>query len=104
MIIARWRIDAKFGHKNDVIKSLKSWNDKYGAKLGWTPENTRMMTGSVGAAESTIITEVRLDDLSQLDRAWEKLAGMEGHAEWSRKLEPHVVSGTNQWEVYRVIE
>jgi hypothetical protein len=38
-----------------------------------------------------------------LDRVWTKLATIEAHRQWGRDLEPHVVSGTAKWNVYRVV-
>jgi hypothetical protein len=58
MMHACWQIDARFGHKGDVIERLQ---------------------------------------------AWAKLATLEAHQQWSRALEPFVVSGTAHWTVWRVI-
>ena len=103
MIVARWHIDARFGHKRDVIESLETWFKTFGVEIGWTPDRVRLTTGSVGAAESLVVSEVTLDDLSALDASWNKLATLDGHAAWSRELEPHVVPGSNRWEVLRVL-
>lgn len=44
-----------------------------------------------------------MEDLAELQRIWDKLATIPAHKEWSKALEPHVVSGTNRWEIYRVV-
>ena len=103
MMIARWRIDARFGHKDDVVKSLKQWGDQFGSKIGWSGDKFRLMTGSIGIAESAIISEVEIENLDELSAAFEKLGTLDGHAAWSKELEPHVVSGTNNWEIYRIV-
>ncbi len=103
MMIARWRIEARFGHKQTVIDSLKRWNEEVGAKIGWTPEKLRILTGSVGALESTIESEVQVEDLAELSASWEKLGTIEAHKEWSKEIEPYVVSGTSYWQVFRVV-
>lgn len=104
MIIARWTIEARFGHKAVAVDLMKRWLADIGPQIGWTPENTEMMTGSVGARESTIVSEVRLRDLGELSAAFEKLATIESHRHWSLDLEPYVVSGTPRWEVYRLLD
>jgi len=104
MMIARWRIDARFGHKDEAIKLMQQWDTQFGSKVGWTPDKLRITTGSVGVAESAIVSEIQIKDLAELNEAFDKLAKLEGHAEWGRQLEPHVVSGTNNWEIYRVIQ
>jgi hypothetical protein len=103
MLIARWHIDARFGHKQAVIDSLKSWARDIGEQIGWRADQLRLTTGSIGALESTIEVEVTLTDLTQLNAAWEKLGTVEAHKQWSKNLEPHVVSGTQRWEVLRIL-
>jgi len=40
---------------------------------------------------------------SALNAAWDKLATIEAHKQWSKDLEPHVVSGSARWEVLRLL-
>jgi len=42
-------------------------------------------------------------DLAELSASWDKLAKIEAHKLWSKDLEPHVVSGTQRWEVLRLL-
>ena len=101
MIIARWSIDARFGHKQAVIDAMIKWDREIGRSIGWT--DTRILTGSVGARESTVQSEVRLKDLAELNASWDKLATIEAHKQWSKDLEPYIVSGTPRWEIFRVL-
>lgn len=103
MIIARWQIDAKFGHKPEVTQAMKRWFEEVGTQIGWKSDKTRILTGSVGAPESTIVAEVELDSLATLNESFEKLGQIDAHKQWGRDLEPNVVSGSNRWEVYRTI-
>ena len=61
------------------------------------------MTGSVGALESTIQSEVEIEDLAELGAAWEKLGAIEAHKQWSKDIEPYIVSGTPHWQIFRVV-
>ena len=103
MMIARWHIDARFGHKQIVIDSLKKWCEEIGAQIGWTAHKTRIASGSVGALESTIELEVQIEDLADLGASWAKLGSVDGHAAWSKEIEPYIVSGSMRWDVYRVV-
>ncbi len=103
MMIARWQIEARFGHKQTVIDMMKRWNDEIGSQVGWTTDKTRLLTGSVGALESTIQSEIEIEDLAALGKAWEKLGKIEAHGQWSKDIEPYVVSGTPHWQVFRVL-
>jgi hypothetical protein len=103
MMIARWSIDAKFGYKQTVIELLERWMRDIAPQAGFTPEKMRLLTGSVGALESTIQAEHLINDLAELNQAWDKLSKIEAHKQWGKDLEPHVVSGTSRWEIYRVL-
>lgn len=104
MMIARWSIDARFGHKPAVLESMRGWMREFGSQIGWTDDKLRLLTGSVGAPESTIQVEIRIRDLAELNAAWDKLATLPGHAEWSQALEPHMVSGSPRWEIFRIVD
>ena len=103
MIVARWHIEARFGHKQTVIDSLKKWCDDIGTQIGWTSDKTRIATGSIGVGEAVIELEVRQEDLADLNSSWAKLGTIDAHAAWSKEIEPNIVSGSARWEVYRVI-
>jgi len=103
MMVARWHIHAKFGHKPVVISYLKHWFEEIGVQIGWSHDKVRILTGSVGAKESEIISEVEISGLAELDESWNKLGEIEAHKAWSVEMEPHVVSGTQYWEIMRVI-
>ena len=103
MLIARWQIDARFGHKQEVIESLKRWTNDIGAQIGWTDDKVRITTGSIGAREATVYSEISVANMAELDASFEKLGSIDAHAAWSRELEAHVVSGTSRWEILRVL-
>lgn len=104
MIIARWHVDARFGHKQEVVDSLTWWANQIAPQIGWTRDRMRLVTGSVGARESRLEHEVILQDFAELKTAWDKLATIEQHKQWSRDIEPNVVSGSMYWEIFRIIE
>ena len=103
MMVARWSIDAKFGYKQDVIDLMQRWFRDIGPQVGFSADNTRLLTASIGALEATIQAEHLVKDLGELNRAWDKLAAIAAHKQWAKDLEPHVVSGTSRWEIYRVV-
>jgi hypothetical protein len=103
MMIARWQIEARFGHKQTVTELLKRWNKEVAVQVGWTAEKVRVLTGSVGALESTVQLEVEIEDLAELGKAWEKLETIKAHKQWSKDIEPSIVSGTPYWQVFRVL-
>ncbi|WP_415890557.1 hypothetical protein ACMXYV_04395 [Neptuniibacter sp. SY11_33] len=103
MMLARWHIDARFGHKQTVIDSLSRWFEEIGSQIGWTSGKVRIVTGSVGAKESVVISEVVISGLTELDESWQKLGDIEAHKTWSKELEPYIVSGSQYWEILRIV-
>jgi hypothetical protein len=103
LLIARWQIDARFGHKQTVIDMLQSWSREIAPQAGLATEKGHMLTGSVGALEATVEHNWEVADLAELERVWAKLATIEAHRQWGKDLEPHVVSGTAKWNIYRVL-
>jgi hypothetical protein len=104
MMIARWHIDARFGQKQMVIDSLKTWHRTIGVQIGWTEDKVRIVTGSVGVPESSVEVEITITYLTELNSSWEKLGTIAAHKEWSREIEPYIVSGTPRWEVLRIVD
>ena len=78
------------------------------------------LTGTVrgGRTEIEIIADVSIDQLmarhfagetqvpslAELERGWAEMAKIPAHAQFSKDLEPHIVSGSNRWEILRVVE
>jgi len=103
-MIARWHIDARFGHKQIVIDSLKTWSRDIASQIGWTNDKLRIASGSIGALESTVEVDVLVKDLTELDASWNKLGSISAHKEWSKQIEPYIVAGTPRWEIFRIVE
>ncbi|WEK49269.1 MAG: hypothetical protein P0Y66_16190 [Candidatus Kaistia colombiensis] len=103
MFIARWQIDARFGHKKDALELMKEWERDIGAKAGLDPARSSIATGSIGTLEATIENNLTVDSLAELERLFEAIAKTPAHAEWGKRLEPHVVSGTSRWSILRVM-
>lgn len=103
MMVARWSINTKFGYKQNAIDLMQRWLRDIAPQIGFSADKARLLTGSVGALESTIQTEHLVMDLNELNQAWEKLALIPEHKQWGKELEPYVVSGTSRWEIYRVL-
>ncbi|WP_410499105.1 hypothetical protein [Chitinibacter sp. S2-10] len=103
MMVARWSIDARFGHKAEALALMQQWMNEIGSQIGWSADKVRLLNGSIGANESLIVSEIQIADLAELNSAWDKLGKIDAHQAWGKALEPHIVSGTPRWEVFRVI-
>ncbi|MEO0344080.1 MAG: hypothetical protein AAF198_11650 [Pseudomonadota bacterium] len=103
MMIARWSCEAKFGMKGEALALLKEWQEQIGAQVGMEAKRLRTISGSVGAKEALIEDEFEIDDLTQLDEFFSKIAQVKMHANWGKKMSEVIVSGSTKWDVFRVI-
>jgi hypothetical protein len=103
MMIARWQVQVRFGHKQAAIALMRRWWCDIAPQVGWSPEQVRILTGAIGERESAIDVEVAVADLAALGEAWSRLGTAEGQEQWAAELEPHIVSGTPRWTVHRVL-
>lgn len=102
MMIARWSFDARFSHKDEAIDLVKKWISDVASQIGLSADTARVLSGSASAPESTIQVEFEVSDLAELNEAWDRLADADGHRQWGRAMEEHIVSGSPRWEVFRV--
>ena len=103
MFIARWQIEARFGHKQAALELMRKWEREIGPKVGLAEMEFTLLTGSVGAKEAVIEASHKLPTLAALDAMFETLAGIPEHAAWGMELEPHVVSGSSRWQIFRLL-
>jgi hypothetical protein len=76
MIVARWHVNARFGHKQELINELKRWWSTMERRSA--RPSTHIMTGSIGAAESLVTDDVRCRDLAELHQQWDALIPARG--------------------------
>ncbi|QCI66048.1 hypothetical protein [Phreatobacter stygius] len=103
MLIARWQIDAKFGQKQTVIDMLHRWERDIGSTAGIDKMDIKILTGSIGAREATVEVNHTVENLAQLETFFEAIGKNDAHKQWGKDLEPHVVSGSSRWNIYRVV-
>jgi hypothetical protein len=103
MLIARWQIDARFGHKQTAIELLRRWERDIGRQAGTGRMDFRILTGSVGARESLIEANHTVESLAQLESFFAAIGGIDAHQQWGKEIEPYVVSGSPAWTVYRTV-
>ncbi len=103
MFVARWHIDARFGHKQTVIELMQRWLSDVGSKAGTDRMEPKLLTGSIGAQESALEVDHTVESLAQLESFFTAIGRTDAHRQWGRDLEPYVVSGSPVWKIYRVI-
>ena len=103
-VVARWNLVAKYGHKDECIKMLHEWADTVGRAAGLDPvRDIVLISGNIGAIESTIELEIR-NGLSSVGDFHELVQNIDVnmHREWGMRFAEHVVDGTTKWEIFTV--
>ncbi|HEY9841572.1 MAG: hypothetical protein ACAI44_40545 [Candidatus Sericytochromatia bacterium] len=103
MFVARWSVDIRFGHKDEALVLMRKWQDEVGKQAGWEESNLRILNGSVGVAESRLEYELQVGSLAELEQIWAKLPEIPSHRQFGKDLEPLIVSGSNHWQIFRVV-
>ena len=103
MFVARWQIDARFGQKQKVIDLVRKWERDIGSQVGLGKMNIQFLTGSIGAREATVEINHTVETLAELEQMFEQLGKIDAHKKWGQDLEPHVVSGSSCWQIFRVL-
>lgn len=104
MFIARWQIDAKFGQKQTVLDLCRKWEQEIGRQAGTGEMGFQILTGSIGAREATVEINHQVESLAALEAFYEKISKIDAHRQWGTDLEPHIVSGSAFWQIFRLVE
>jgi hypothetical protein len=79
MLVARWKIDARFGQKQAVIDRLRKWESEMGAKAGIDKMDFKILTGSIGAREATVEANHTIESIAQLESFFESIGTIDAH-------------------------
>jgi hypothetical protein len=102
MFVARWTIRTKFGQKDSAISLMRQWQKEVGVKAGLKPGQTQLLSGSIGE-ESVVEMNTPVQSLAELEGMWTKMGKNPKHGRFGKKLKPLIVSGTNRWDIMRVV-
>src|SRR6266481_8288460 len=80
MFVARWQIDARFGHKQTVIDLLRKWEREVGTKAGTDKMAFKILTGSIGAREATVEANHAVESIAQLEQFFTAIGNNDAHA------------------------
>jgi hypothetical protein len=104
VFIARWHFSVRFGHTQQCIDVLRKWEVDVGQRVGWKAGAIRVLSGLLGASDTDIEFEVRVDSLTDLESAWADIEKVPYHKQLMKELEGLVAGSTSRWTVHRVAE
>ena len=63
----------------------------------------RPKVGKVGVSEGLVENELEIDGLDDLQQFFDKIATVEMHKDWGKKMGEVIVSGSTRWDIFRVV-
>ena len=103
MLLCQWHLDIVYGHQADALAILRAWGVEKAASSEFRRARaTRLMVGHVGVSPSLVVDEYTFDSLGDFEAALGDM-GAPQFRRHSDALAPHVVPGSQRWEVYRVV-
>lgn len=104
MYVVRWEFQVRFGHLKEVLQILRQWEFDVGQRVGWRAQSLRVLQGALGDSRSTVQLETRVESMGDLEASWRDMDKNPLHGEAMKSLERFLVSGTDSWTAYEVIE
>jgi len=101
-LVARWRVDARFGREAAARDALKLWARAIGAEAGVSSDRFTVCSGYIGGREGAL--ELRVDGFGTLGEVEAFLSGVprEKHAAWGNAFAENIVDGTPEWVIMDV--
>jgi sugar phosphate isomerase/epimerase len=100
MFLIRSIARAQSGRRDEAVALMKSLSAETAKELG-QPE-ARILTGSVGIADSTVVMERVVKSLAEFEEHLDKMNKWPGMAKYGPKFGELFISGSHHFEIYRV--
>ena len=104
MFACQWSFDIPFDKQSEAFQIMKAWAEDSSAYAGFKRAiSRRIMVGHKGVSASHIIVEHVFESLADFEEAISGM-GAPQFKKHSDSLVPYMVSGSQNWRMYRVIE
>jgi hypothetical protein len=100
MFLIRSVAQAQSGRRDEAVALMKEFAAESHKELG-TPE-ARILTGSVGPADSTIVMETVVKSLAEFEQGLEATNKWPAMQRYGKKFPELFLSGTHRFEIYRI--
>ena len=100
-IVARWRVDARFGRKTAATDALREWAREIAPAAGIDPDRFTFYSSHIGGRDCAI--EMEIDGFESVGAVDAFFAAIprEPHVEWTRAFAEFVVDGSTEWVIMR---
>ena len=104
MVICQWHLDIVYGKQAEALRIMRAWGtEKFASSEFRRARGARLLAGLLGASASHLIDEYTFESLADFEAALGGMGAPQFKAH-SEALAPFIVSGSQHWVVYRVLE
>jgi hypothetical protein len=100
MFLVRSIAQAQSGRRDEAVALMKAFAADTQKELG--EPAARILTGSVGPADSTVVTERVVESLAAFEQGLEKTNKWSGMQKYGPKFGELFIAGTHRFEIYRI--
>jgi hypothetical protein len=100
MFLIRSIVLANPGRRDEAVRVFKEFSAEVLSKAGGS--NIRVLTGSIGPSDSTVITESEHKSLADFETSLTKANSSDQMARYGQKFAELTVPGSHRFEVYRI--
>jgi len=100
MFLVRNIMRVNLGRRSETVGVIKELHAEMQKELGI--KSIRILTGSIGPSDQTIVMEAEHENLASLEEEIEKWNNWPGMAKWGEKWGGLIVPGSTHIEIFRI--
>jgi hypothetical protein len=100
MFLIRSIAQAQSNRRSEAVALMKEFSKETEKEFGLS--ESRVLTASVGPADSTIVTERVVKSLAEFEQSIEKINAWSGMQRYGQKLSELFIGGSHRFEIYRI--
>jgi len=103
MFACQWSIDVPYGKQREALQAMKAWGAEKMRSSNFRKSKNRIVVGFIGASASHIVDEYLFESLDDFEKALADM-GQPQFRPLSDALAPYIISGSQKWTIYRLVE
>ena len=103
MFLCQWSLDIIFGKQRQALEIIKEWGaEKMRSSNFRKSTENRVYSGYVGDSAAHIVDEYVFESLEDFQIALADM-GKQEFKKYAEAIAPYIVSGSQNWKVYKII-
>ena len=104
MYVCQWHLEIPYGKQGEAARVMRAWGaEKFQSSEFRRAKSARLLTGAVGESPSHLVDEYVFETLADFEAALADM-GQPQFKPHSDALARFVISGSQRWVVWRVLE